>query len=325
MALLKIENLNVTYTTNGERVYAVDGVSLDVLKGRSLGIVGESGSGKSTLMHAALRILHAKIAEVEGKIIFDGRDLLSLDNSAMMKLRWTEMAVVFQKSMNALSPVHRVGAFMSDIYRVHRPGATQEEARERVYALLEMVNLPAKRVYRLYPHELSGGMMQRVGIAMSLMFNPKLLIMDEATTALDVVTQTQILEEIQALEKKLDVTRIMVTHDMSVIATACDEVAVIYAGRLVEMGSVMDTLVEPLHPYTRCLINSFPDFTDASGVDCRSIPGSLPDMRERPQGCIFAPRCPEAQEICFKEKPALRDYGERRRAACHFAEVKAHE
>jgi peptide/nickel transport system ATP-binding protein len=321
MALLSIENLNVTYTTNDERVYAVDGVSLDVIKGRSLGIVGESGSGKSTLMHAVLRILHEKIAKVEGKVIFEGRDLLTLSDREMMKLRWTEIAVVFQKSMNALSPVHRIGAFMSDIYRVHRPNASREEARARIYQLLDMVNLPAKRVYRLYPHELSGGMMQRVGIAMSLMFDPKLLIMDEATTALDVVTQTQILQEIQELEKTLDVTRIMITHDMSVIATACEEVAVIYAGRLVEVGPTTDTLVRPLHPYTRCLINSFPDFTDESGTECKSIPGSLPDMREQPKGCIFAPRCPDAKKICFKEKPALREYSERRKAACHFAEV----
>ncbi|HOF99890.1 MAG TPA: ABC transporter ATP-binding protein [Clostridia bacterium] len=324
MALLSIENLNVTYTTNGERVYAVDGVSLDVLQGRSLGIVGESGSGKSTLMHAVLRILHEKIAKVEGKIVFDGRDLLALDDREMMKLRWTELAVVFQKSMNALSPVHRVGSFMRDVYHVHRPEASREEGRARVLALLEMVNLPAKRVYRLYPHELSGGMMQRVGIAMSLMFNPKLLIMDEATTALDVVTQTQIIQEIQALEKQLNVTRIMVTHDMSVVATACDEVAVIYAGRLVEMGSTLDTLVDPLHPYTRCLIQSYPNFSD-EGDACRSIPGTLPDMRERPEGCIFAARCPEAKEICLLQKPLMRDYGARRRAACHFAEVKSHD
>lgn len=324
MALLSIENLNVTYTTNGECVYAVDGVSLDVLQGRSLGIVGESGSGKSTLMHAVLRILHEKIAKVEGQIIFDGRDLLTLDDREMMKLRWTELAVVFQKSMNALSPVHRVGSFMRDIYHVHRPEASREEGRSRVLALLEMVNLPAKRVYRLYPHELSGGMMQRVGIAMSLMFNPKLLIMDEATTALDVVTQTQIIQEIQALEKQLNVTRIMVTHDMSVVATACEEVAVVYAGRLVEIGSTLDTLVDPLHPYTRCLINSYPNFLE-EGNSCRSIPGTLPDMRERPEGCIFAARCPIVKKICFEQKPELKSYGERRRAPCHFAEVKARD
>lgn len=315
--LLSIRDLCVTYGNDGQSVYAVNNVSLDVQKKRSLGLIGESGSGKSTMMHAMLRVLNPRTSTVCGSVTLEGRELLSMDEAALSHVRWREMAVVFQKSMNALSPVHRVGAFMGDIYRVHTPKADKAEVARRVTELLEMVNLPP-RVARMYPHELSGGMMQRVSIAMSLMFNPKLLILDEATTALDVVTQTQILKEIMALEAKLDMTRIMVTHDMSVVATTCDDVALLYAGNLVEHGPVDMVLTEPLHPYTRSLIESYPDLADDSGEELKSIKGSLPDLRELPAGCVFAPRCARAQERCFKEQPHMREYGENRKAACHL-------
>lgn len=316
MPLISFENVSVTYD-DGRKVHAVRDVSFDVLEGCPVGVVGESGSGKSTLMHAALRILNPRIASVSGRILLDGEDLLRLDAEELSRTRWRKMAVVFQKSMNALSPVHRVGAFMSDIYRVHAPGVTKAQAMERVTELLEMVSLPA-RVARLYPHELSGGMMQRVSIALSLMHNPRLLILDEATTALDVITQTQILGEIKELEKKLGLTRVMVTHDMSVVASTCSEVAVLYAGKLVEYGPVLTALVAPSHPYTKCLLESFPDMLAPEGAQLKSIPGALPDVHEPPKGCIFAARCPYAQEICLKEEPAMRKLGERHRAACHL-------
>jgi len=317
MALLSIENVSVTYHNSGQPVYAVRDVSFDIHKGHSVGVVGESGSGKSTLMHAALRILSPKVAKVEGRVLMEDRDILTMDESELSRTRWQELAVVFQKSMNALSPVHRIGAFMADIYRVHRPEASKSEALAKVTQLLEMVSLPAK-VAKMYPHELSGGMMQRVSIALSLMFSPKLLILDEATTALDVVTQTQILAEIKELERSLDLTRVMVTHDMSVVASTCDEVAILYAGKVVEHGPVMTVLVDPAHPYTRCLLLSFPDMVIESGRELTSIPGSLPDMRYPPEGCVFALRCPEAQDICRTAPPGTATLGARHSAACHL-------
>ena len=319
MALLSIENTSVTYDNDGQPVFAVRDVSFDIEAGRSVGIVGESGSGKSTLMHAVLRILNPKTTKVTGRVTFNGEDILTMGEDRLTKLRWSELAVVFQKSMNALSPVHRVGSFMADVYRVHEPGAAKAQAMARVTELLEMVNLPP-RVAKLYPHELSGGMMQRVSIALSLMHNPRLLILDEATTALDVVTQTQILGELKELEKKLNLTRIMVTHDMSVVASTCEEAAILYGGKLLEFGPVLTTLVSPAHPYTKCLLETFPDMVIDAGKQLRSIPGSLPDMRKPPGGCIFAPRCPSARVLCASIPPVNVRIGERHYAACHLVE-----
>ena len=317
MALLSIENAAVTYNNDDRPVFAVRDVSFDVEAGRSVGIVGESGSGKSTLIHAVLRILNPKTTNVTGRITFDGEDILTMNEDRLAKLRWNELAVVFQKSMNALSPVHRVGSFMTDVYRVHEPGATKSQAMARVTELLGMVNLPP-RVATLYPHELSGGMMQRVSIALSLLHDPRLLILDEATTALDVITQTQILGELKQLEQKLNLTCIMVTHDMSVVASACEEAAILYGGKLVEFGPVITTLVTPAHPYTKCLLESFPDMVIDAGKQLQSIPGSLPDMRKPPGGCIFAPRCPKAMVICASIPPVNIQVGERHYAACHL-------
>ncbi len=316
MSLLAFENASVTYD-DGRPFYAVRGASFDVQEGCPVGIVGESGSGKSTLMHAALRILNPRVARVSGRILLGGVDILTMDDATLQKTRWKQMAVVFQKSMNALSPVHRVGTFMEDVYRVHEPDATRTQAARRVTELLELVSLPA-RVRRLYPHELSGGMMQRVSIALSLMHNPRLLILDEATTALDVVTQTQILEEMMALEKKLGLTRVMVTHDMSVVASTCQEVAVLYAGKLVEYGPVATALVSPSHPYTKCMLESFPDLRAPEGAKLLSIPGALPDLHTPPAGCIFAARCPEAMEVCREKEPTTSRLGARHFAACHL-------
>ena len=239
MALLSLRDVSVVYHSGGKDVHAINRVSLDVEQGESLGIVGESGSGKTTLIMAVLRLLPPGRAGVTGQALLDGRDLFQMSPQELAAVRWEDMAVVFQKAMNALSPVHRIGQFLSDIYLLHRPRASKAEAKEAVIGMLELVNLPP-RVFQLYPHELSGGMMQRVSIAMSLLFHPKLLIMDEATTALDVVTQNQILEEIVQLEEKMGSTRIMITHDISVVAGTCKNVAVLYAGSLLEFGPAED-------------------------------------------------------------------------------------
>ena len=304
MALLELKNVNVRYIMKDKKVHACQHVSLEIEEQDSIGIVGESGSGKSTLASAVLRLLPQRITQVDGEILYNGKDLLKLTKDEMDALRWTDLSIVFQKSMSALSPVHKVGAQMEDVYRVHFPNAQKEEIKQRVYDLFKVVNL-SDRVYELYPHELSGGMMQRVSIALSLLHNPRLLVLDEATTALDVVTQSQILREIMSLEQNLNVTRIMITHDVSVVASTCKKIAVMYAGRLMESGETKDVLVNPQHPYTQGLLKSFPSFKGAKN-DLRGIPGSLPDLSQEIPGCVFAPRCPFATEKCRTVEPELK-------------------
>lgn len=312
-AILTVKDLNVTYINKPRRVMAVRRASFSIDKGDSLGIVGESGSGKSTLAMALLR-LHPKSTEITGEALFDGKDLFSISEAEMNELRWMKLAVVFQKAMNALSPVHRISTQIEDIYRVHCPNASGEEIQERAMELLKLVNLPP-RVYRLYPHEMSGGMLQRVAIAISLLHHPQLLIFDEATTALDVVTQGQILREILEMEKTLETTRIMITHDMSVVATTCNKVAVMYAGELMEFGMVKDVLTRPRHPYTQGLQDSFPSLK-GENPKLLSIPGFLPDLSKDIPGCVFAPRCVHATERCRREKPPMTKTSEAGQAAC---------
>lgn len=312
-AILTVKDLNVTYINKTRRVMAVRRASFSIDKGDSLGIVGESGSGKSTLAMALLR-LHPKSTEITGEALFDGKDLFSISEAEMNELRWMKLAVVFQKAMNALSPVHRISTQIEDIYRVHCPSASGEEIQERAMELLKLVNLPP-RVYRLYPHEMSGGMLQRVAIAISLLHHPQLLIFDEATTALDVVTQGQILREILEMEKTLETTRIMITHDMSVVATTCNKVAVMYAGELMEFGMVKDVLTRPRHPYTQGLQDSFPSLK-GENPKLLSIPGFLPDLSKDIPGCVFAPRCAHATERCRREKPPMTKTSEAGQAAC---------
>lgn len=314
--ILDLKNFNVTYVNKHKKVYAAKDISFKIYKGDSLGIVGESGSGKSTLAMGILGLLPENSAEVSGVANFLGKDLTKLSEEELKKIRWNELSVIFQKSMNSLSPVHRIGTQVEDIYHVHKPKASKEEAFERFSYLLEMVNL-SNRVYNLYPHELSGGMLQRVSIAISLIHSPKLLIMDEATTALDVVTQGQILEEISRMEKELDMTRIMITHDMSVVATSCNKVAIMYAGDLMEIGYVKDVLKNPLHPYTKGLLSAFPSLK-GDREKLEGIPGFLPDLSKKHEGCIFAPRCSYATDICHKKKPKKIEMEDGRSLSCHL-------
>ncbi|WP_313346905.1 ABC transporter ATP-binding protein [Sedimentibacter sp.] len=317
MTLLSIKNENVIYKVKNKSIHAVNNVSFDIEQQDSLGIVGESGSGKSTLALSILRLLPKKTTEVSGEIIFEGINLLDLSESELENIRWKEISVVFQKSMNSLSPIHKIGSQMSDIYMLHNKTASKAEVKNKMTELLELVNLP-QRVYTMYQHELSGGMMQRVSIALSLMHNPKLIIMDEATTALDVITQGQILSEITELEKRLNVTRIMITHDMSVVANTCKKIAVMYAGNLVEFGFVKDIISNPKHPYTQGLLKSFPTLKGERGV-LRGISGSLPDLSVQHDGCIFESRCAAKGERCLKEKPGTVILENGRMVMCHSA------
>ena len=324
MALLEIRDLCVDYLMQEGSVHAVDHVSLTLEEGSSLGLVGESGSGKSTLGMAILRLLPEKTARVTGSAVFQGEELLTMPESRLRQVRWQELAAVFQKSMNALSPVHRIGNQMADVYRLHHPEADKAACRARVLEVLRQVDL-AERVYKLYPHELSGGMMQRVSIALSLINHPRLVIFDEATTALDVITQGQILKEIQRLEKDLGLTRMMITHDISVVATSCTHVAVLYAGRLMEVGPAASVLRSPAHPYTAGLMAAFPSLTGEK-KPLQGIPGSLPDLTQTIPGCVFAPRCPYATEACRAAQPPLETIEPGWQAACHHClrEVSTH-
>ncbi len=316
MSLLSIKNMSVTYSPKAAAVRAVDNVSLEIQEKTSWGIVGESGSGKTTLVSALMRLIPENRAAVTGEAVLDGVNILALPDKELRAIRWVQMSMVFQKSMNAFSPVHRVGAFMQDIYHVHKPEVSRASGRKRVEELLELVNLP-KRVYTLYPHELSGGMMQRASIALSLLFNPKLLILDEATTALDVVTQSQVLKEIEELEHRMGIARIMITHDISVVASSCENVAVLYAGRLLEAGKVDDVLVTPKHPYTQGLLESFPDENDKN-EPLHSIGGSMPDLSNLPAGCVFAPRCKYKKPICESKRPVPTFEPNGRMVCCHL-------
>lgn len=322
MPIVEVKNLNVTYTAGGRQVAAVRGVSLEIEERDAVGIVGESGSGKSTLAMAILRLLPKGVARVGGEVLLDGTDLLALSEEQLSGIRWKKLAAVFQKSMNALSPVHKIGAQMTDIYGLHATGLSKRDAKRRIVELLATVNLP-ERVYGLYPHELSGGMMQRVAIALSLMHRPKLLILDEATTALDVVTQGQILEEMMELERRLGITRIMITHDISVVAFSCNKVAVMYAGEIVESGLVKDVLAAPVHPYTQGLLKSIPSF-DGEKRLVRGIPGSVPALGAPATGCAFADRCEHAGDRCRTSKPDPVQLPNRRIVACHLTGGGAH-
>ncbi|MEK5379796.1 ABC transporter ATP-binding protein [Niallia sp. FSL W8-0635] len=314
--VVSVKDLTITYETKGKKVEAVKGVSFHINAQDSLGIVGESGSGKSTLAMAILQLLPKKITTVTGEVHFNGKNLLALSEDKMQPMRWKDLSVVFQKSMNALSPVHKIGNQLVDIYRIHQPKVKKKEAKERIITLLDKVNLSPK-VFNSYPHELSGGMMQRVSIALSLMHQPKLLILDEATTALDQVTQRQILEEIKSVEKEMNLTRLMITHDMSVVATSCNKVAVMYAGRIVEFGLVSNVLANPQHPYTKGLLKSIPSFKGEK-ENIRGIPGSIPDLSKEVSGCIFKDRCEFAMDICGQIVPGEINVESDHRVACHL-------
>lgn len=252
---------------------------------------------------------------VTGEVRYQDQDLLQLPDAELSKIRWEKLAVVFQGAMNSLSPVHRISTQFEDIYREHRPGTSREEIKEKSLGLFRKMSLD-ERSYRAYPHELSGGMMQRVNIALSLLLDPDILILDEATTALDVITEQQIMEEILAIEEERSLLRLTITHDVSVVAKSCKEVIVMYAGRILEIGPVDQVFKMPQHPYTKGLLASRPRF-EKRGELLQGIPGNIPDLREEGTPCCFAPRCPYAEEPCFREQPIIRGEGEHY-YACHF-------
>ncbi|MDK2914127.1 MAG: peptide/nickel transport system ATP-binding protein [Thermococcaceae archaeon] len=311
--LLEVKNLSIYYYTLTGVVKGAEGVSFSIDRGEWVTFVGESGSGKSTVAHAIMNIVPSPGRIVSGEVVFQDRDLLKLSKEELREIRGKEISMIFQDPMTSLDPLRKVGDQVIEVMTVH--GIPEEEARERAKELLEKVNLPPDRL-DYYPHQLSGGQRQRISIAMAMAFNPKLLIADEPTTALDVIVQDSIMDLIEAL--KAEGTSIyFVTHDISLAAERSDKIAVMYAGKLVEFGTVEQILENPLHPYTKALIEAVPDLWKEGKV--RAIPGYPPDLRNPPSGCRFHPRCPLAKAgLCDAEEPEFEEVEKGHYVACHF-------
>ncbi len=315
--LLDVSDLTVTYRTEEGPVPALRGVDLTVAAGEIVGVAGESGCGKSTLASTVLR-LQPKDATVTGTVLLSGDDVLTMGWGRLRAVRWAEASIVFQGALHSLNPVRRVGVQVAEPIRLHEPELADEQVDRRVADLLEQVGLPRSRS-RAYPHQLSGGQRQRVMIAMALACRPKLIVADEPTTALDVMVQAQILALLSELVRDLGLGMVLISHDLSVLADVCQRVAVMYAGRVVEVGAADAVFGDPLHPYTRALSGAFPRIGDAAARYAPAgLPGDTPDLRALPSGCSFAPRCPLAIDRCREAEPPLAAHGEDRArlAAC---------
>ncbi len=305
-SIIEVRDLRTSFFTDGGEVKAVDGVNFSVPKGKTLGIVGESGSGKSITSLSILRLIQNPGKTIGGEIFFKGKDLLKLKEAEMLKIRGNEISMIFQEPMTSLNPVYTVGEQIAESFIIHQ-GLKKKQAIEKSIEMLKYVGIPSpeKRVHQ-YPHELSGGMRQRVMIAMALACKPELLIADEPTTALDVTIQAQILELMKELQSELGMSIILITHDLGVVAESCDYVAVMYCGKVVEYADVQTLFEKPQHPYTIGLMNSLPRHDqDLGNAELSVIRGSVPSPKEMPVGCRFAPRCRHASKICEERLPEL--------------------
>jgi peptide/nickel transport system ATP-binding protein len=312
--VLQVRGLEVTYYTDAGRAKALDDVSFSLGAGEKLGMVGESGSGKSTLALAMMRMIKPPGRIEGGRVIVDGADLMSLDPEAMRKARLSRIAYIPQGAMNSLNPVMRIGAQMRDAVKSHARADTDSAIEARCKSALKAVDLDLG-VYRMYPHQLSGGMKQRVCIAIGILLSPKVIIADEPTSALDVVTQRQVMETIDRVQKEINAAVILIGHDMGLMAQFVDKVAVMYAGRLVEISTVREMFTEPRHPYSRALISSLPNLEN-KGV-FQSIPGLAPSLLRLPSGCAFHPRCGHAIDVCGAKRPEVVVEPSGRAVACH--------
>ncbi len=317
-SLLELRAVRTYFDTPEGTVKVLDGLDLEVGRGRILGLVGESGSGKSVTAYSIMRLVRPPGRIAGGEIRFAGRDLLALREPEMRKVRGKEISMIFQDPRGFLDPVTRVGSLLAEIYRTHE-GVSRKRARARALEMVSTVGLPApERVMRSYPHELSGGMAQRAMIALALACSPELLIADEPTTALDVTIQIQIIRLLANLREQFGLTIILITHNLNVVAEVCDDVAVMYAGEIVELGPSTEIFERPRHPYTVSLLRARP--TIVRGERLADIPGRVPDLLDPPTGCRFSPRCFMAEKVCSEEAPALRVLLPGHRSRCHFAE-----
>ncbi|HIJ58219.1 MAG TPA: ABC transporter ATP-binding protein [Deltaproteobacteria bacterium] len=314
MALLEVENVSIGYNTKKGYLKAVEGVSFTLEEGASLGFVGESGCGKTTIGMALMGLLPPNGSVREGRILFEGKNTLTMSDEEIRKIRWRKMAMIFQAAMNALNPVQRVGSQIAEAILVHDLSIGKEEAMGQVEALFDLVGIPRDRL-RDYPHQYSGGMKQRAVIAMALACHPKLIIADEPTTALDVIVQAQILGEIKDLQKEFNLSIIFISHDISIVADMCKVIGVMYAGQLVEFGPREKVFESPAHPYTKALLSSFPTVTGEKS-DLIPIPGETPNLVIPPSGCRFCDRCSGPGSSCKIETPDWVEIGPGHKTLC---------
>ena len=315
--LIEIKDLAIHYETDDGVVKALNSVSLSLVKGRTLGVVGETGAGKTTLGKGVLRLIPSPPGRiVSGSVLFEGQDLLKLSEAEMRKIRGRSISMIFQDPMTSLNPVMTVGDQIMEVIQAHK-NLRRQEAWQEACRILERVGIPGQRG-REYPHQFSGGMRQRVGIAIALACAPTLLIADEPTTALDVTIQAQVLEMIRDLKKALGTSVILITHDLGVVAHNCDYVAIIYAGTLMEYGALREIFKSPQHPYTIGLFGSIPSL-ERKADRLRPIPGLMPDPTNLPPGCPFSERCPHSAEVCSREVPALVQLGGEHAVRCVLA------
>ncbi|MGG5822277.1 ABC transporter ATP-binding protein [Falsiroseomonas sp. HW251] len=322
MALLEVENLQTHFRTPDGINRAVDGLSFHVNAGETIAIVGESGCGKSVTSMSILRLIPEPPGKIAGAVRFNGKDLLKLSDREMRSIRGNEISMIFQEPMTSLNPVLTVGRQIGETLRLHQ-GMNKQQAEQRAIEMLRLVGIPApERRVKEYPHQLSGGMRQRVMIAMALACNPKLLIADEPTTALDVTIQAQILDLMRDLKHRVGAAIVLITHDLGVVAEVAERVVVMYAGRKVEEAAVGPLFRNPRHPYTQGLLGSVPKIgSSLTGTETRlaEIPGLVPSLKRKIEGCVFASRCPHATDLCRSISPALEEKAPGHVAACHYA------
>ncbi|WP_371654515.1 MULTISPECIES: ABC transporter ATP-binding protein [unclassified Streptomyces] len=316
--LLEVRDLQVEFKTRDGIAKAVNGVTYSVAAGETLAVLGESGSGKSVTAQAVMGILDMPPGRITGgEIVFQGQDLLKLKEDARRKVRGSGMAMVFQDALSSLNPVLSVGAQLAEMFTVHK-GMSRTDAKAKAVELMDRVRIPAaKERVGQYPHQFSGGMRQRIMIAMAMALEPALIIADEPTTALDVTVQAQVMDLLAELRREMNMGLILITHDLGVVADVADRIAVMYAGRIVEEAPVHEIYKAPAHPYTRGLLDSIPRL-DQKGQELYAIKGLPPNLMHIPSGCAFHPRCPMAQDVCRTDVPPLANVSEGRRSACHF-------
>ncbi|MYW68981.1 ATP-binding cassette domain-containing protein [Streptomyces sp. SID8379] len=318
MPLLEVRDLNVEFRTRDGIAKAVNGVNYTVDEGETLAVLGESGSGKSVTAQAIMGILDIPPGKITGgEVLFRGQDLLKLKEEERRKIRGAEMAMIFQDALSSLNPVLSVGEQIGELFVVHQ-GTSRKDAKAKAVELMDRVRIPAaKERVGQYPHQFSGGMRQRIMIAMALALEPALIIADEPTTALDVTVQAQVMDLLAELQRELNMGLILITHDLGVVADVADKIAVMYAGRIVEQAPVHEIYKAPAHPYTKGLLESIPRL-DQKGQELYAIKGLPPNLMNIPPGCAFNPRCPMAQDVCRTDVPPLAEVTPERRSACHF-------
>ena len=318
MPLLAIENLRTFYRSQQGEVRAVEDVSLEIEPEVNFGLVGESACGKSTLLKSVIRVLPSNGFIAGGRMVFEGRDLATMDEKEMRKLRWKKISMITQSALNSLDPVHKVGEQIIEAVQTHEEKVDRSQAKERVHEMFALVGIDKKRFFE-FPHQFSGGMRQRAIIAMSLILKPSMVIADEPTTSLDVIVQNQIFRNIRKLQEMIGFSMFLVTHDIALVIENCEHVGVMYGGKIMEIGPLKEVIDRPYHPYTMGLKNSFPNILNRH-AELISIPGVPPLLVGELRGCRFFSRCPFGTELCSLAAPPMNDVGPRHKAACHYVD-----